>query len=193
MNFTQDWFTYNIPHLTELMGLLPERKRFLEIGCFEGRATCWFLEHALDDDGTMVCIDPFEGSMEHASMDLSDLYKRFQQNVYSVLKPEQHLATFTQPSAKVLRTLDLQFDFIYIDGDHTAPAVLTDACMAWPLLKKGGIMLFDDYLWGDVPALMPIAKSAPKKNAVKTFNLSIKGLRFVLTLYLPYLFRWIFQ
>ena len=147
MNFTQDWFTYNIPHLEQLMGLLPERKRFLEIGCFEGRATCWFLEHALDDDGTMVCIDPFEGSMEHASMDLSDLYKRFQQNVYSVLKPDQHLATFTEPSDKVLRTLDLQFDLIYIDGDHTAPAVLVDACLSWPLLKQGGIMVFDDYHW----------------------------------------------
>jgi predicted O-methyltransferase YrrM len=41
------------------------------------------------------------------------------------------------------------FDFIYIDGSHTAKDVLTDACMAWPLLKQGGLMVFDDYLWGD--------------------------------------------
>jgi len=27
--------------------------------------------------------------------------------------------------------------------------VLTDACMAWPLLKQGGLMVFDDYLWGE--------------------------------------------
>ena len=47
-----------------------------------------------------------------------------------------------------------QFDFIYIDGSHTAPDVMTDACMAWGLLKKGGIMLFDDYLWQDVPGLL---------------------------------------
>ena len=39
------------------------------------------------------------------------------------------------------------FDFIYIDGSHTAKNVLTDACMAWPLLKRGGFMVFDDYLW----------------------------------------------
>ena len=81
MNFTQDWFSYNIPHLEQLVGLLPERKRFLEIGCFEGRATCWFLEHALDDDGEIVCIDPFTGSMEHEQMDLSSLYKTFNRNV----------------------------------------------------------------------------------------------------------------
>jgi hypothetical protein len=41
------------------------------------------------------------------------------------------------------------YDFIYIDASHTAPDVLTDACMAWPLLKKDGVMVFDDYLWGE--------------------------------------------
>jgi predicted O-methyltransferase YrrM len=39
------------------------------------------------------------------------------------------------------------YDFIYIDGSHTAKDVLTDACMAWPLLKPKGVMVFDDYLW----------------------------------------------
>lgn len=41
------------------------------------------------------------------------------------------------------------YDFIYIDGSHRAPDVLTDACMAWPLLKPKGLMVFDDYMWGD--------------------------------------------
>lgn len=41
------------------------------------------------------------------------------------------------------------YGFIYIDGSHIARDVLTDACMAWPLLQKGGIMVFDDYLWGE--------------------------------------------
>ena len=40
------------------------------------------------------------------------------------------------------------YDFIYIDGSHVAKDVLTDACMAWPLLKPAGFMVFDDYLWG---------------------------------------------
>ena len=41
------------------------------------------------------------------------------------------------------------FDFIYIDGSHIAKDVLTDACMAWPLLKPKGLMVFDDYMWGN--------------------------------------------
>jgi predicted O-methyltransferase YrrM len=41
------------------------------------------------------------------------------------------------------------YDFIYIDGSHIAKDVLTDATMAWPLLKPKGMMVFDDYMWGN--------------------------------------------
>jgi hypothetical protein len=37
------------------------------------------------------------------------------------------------------------FHFIYIDGDHHSSFVLEDAILTWRLLKKDGIMLFDDY------------------------------------------------
>ena len=150
MKFSQDWFTYNIPHLEHLMKMLPARKRFLEIGCFEGRATCWFLEHALDTDGQIVCIDPFTGSMEHEDMDLSDLYKTFSSNVDEVRKETQDIWVrkgFSYSKLAELIENQYTFDFIYIDGSHTAADVLIDACMSWPMLKKGGIMLFDDYHW----------------------------------------------
>lgn len=39
------------------------------------------------------------------------------------------------------------YDFIYIDGDHTASTVISDAVLAWELLKVNGIMAFDDYEW----------------------------------------------
>ncbi len=34
-----------------------------------------------------------------------------------------------------------------MDGSHQAPDVLADAVFAFPLLKVGGLMIFDDYLW----------------------------------------------
>lgn len=52
------------------------------------------------------------------------------------------------------------FDFIYIDGSHIAKDVLTDACMAWPLLKPKGIMVFDDYMWGDPRDILHRPKAA---------------------------------
>jgi hypothetical protein len=51
----------------------------------------------------------------------------------------------------VLRGLSGPFDLVYVDGSHRAADVLADAVLSWPLLKNGGIMLFDDYLWQQDP------------------------------------------
>jgi predicted O-methyltransferase YrrM len=45
------------------------------------------------------------------------------------------------------------FDIIYIDGDHTSASVLEDAILAWPLLKRGGTLIFDDFYWGDISSI----------------------------------------
>ena len=36
---------------------------------------------------------------------------------------------------------------IYIDASHYAVDVVTDAVLSFKLLKAGGILIFDDYLW----------------------------------------------
>jgi len=163
MNFSQDWFSHNIPNFQYVKALLPSCKRILEIGCFEGRATCWMLENLLDDDGKITCVDTFQGSAEHTSLDLSDLFARWKGNVEWVRKEGQVCSAYVGKSHKVLGHLIAEeelYDFIYIDGSHTAPDVMTDACMAFGLLKTGGIMLFDDYLWSDMPGLLNRPKIA---------------------------------
>ena len=47
------------------------------------------------------------------------------------------------------------FDFAYIDGSHTAYDVLQDAILVHPLLKVGGIIIFDDFGWKDPNNLHP--------------------------------------
>jgi predicted O-methyltransferase YrrM len=42
----------------------------------------------------------------------------------------------------------MEFDFIYVDGDHVRDQVARDAENAYKVLKSGGIMIFDDYTWG---------------------------------------------
>ena len=37
------------------------------------------------------------------------------------------------------------FDLVFIDGGHKSDEVLQDAVLCWPLLKPGGVMVFDDY------------------------------------------------
>lgn len=156
-SFTQDWFHWAPPVLEQLAPLLPARKRFLEIGSFEGRSTVWFVEHMLEDRGVVVAIDTWEGGEEHqaANLNMGSVEDRFDANVRIVTEkfPQRYVSKSKSTSVLALAgLLDEQsdpFDFIYVDGSHTAKDVLTDAVMAWPLLNTGGLMVLDDYFWGE--------------------------------------------
>ena len=150
--FTKNWFGWGPQVWPDIIKFLPERKAFLEIGSFEGRSTVWTVENMMEDGGEIYCIDTWGGSEEHVKGELDGAEDRFHQNI-SVLRtkfPNRAVVSFKSTSVEALAGLlthKKQFDFIYIDGSHVAKDVLTDACMAWPLLKKDGIMAFDDYLW----------------------------------------------
>ena len=150
MKFTQDWFSNNIPNFEQCGRILNETKSCLEIGSFEGRATCWMLENLVDPYGHMVCVDTFEGGEEHAGLDLSDLRKTFNSNVAEVLGTSQTLEVVDKISWKALCEFagKKTFDFIYVDGSHQTADVLLDACLSFKLVKPGGIILFDDYAGG---------------------------------------------
>jgi predicted O-methyltransferase YrrM len=148
MKFTQDWFSNNIPNFEAAKQVIPSNKRILEIGCFEGRSTCWMLENMLADDGTIYCVDTFKGGQEHSNLNLTNLRKVFEENVYIAQKLNQEVNVIEKLSSKALATLitkETEFDFIYVDGSHEMMDVLTDAVMAFKVLKPGGVMLFDDY------------------------------------------------
>jgi len=140
--FTADWFDANIPHWNEwLSGLKGQsRLRILEVGCFEGRATVWLAQNVIGSGGgTIDCVDLFAPDPVHG-----DYHARFRANTaaYALLIRE-----YAGRSFDVLRSIEGDYDLIYIDGDHTAFGVLADGVLCWPLLKIGGLMIFDDYEW----------------------------------------------
>jgi predicted O-methyltransferase YrrM len=164
--FTQDWFHWAPEVWTQLIPHLPGRKRFLEIGSFEGRSTAWIVENMLEDDGLLVCVDTWEGGEEHGAENMGSVHERFIHNI-GVLEekyPARNVGHYKDTSTRALAMFIHEewnpFDFIYIDGSHVAKDVLTDACMAWPLLKQGGFMVFDDYLWTNVAGILHRPKVA---------------------------------
>ena len=147
MKFTQDWFSHNIPNFELCMQAIgEERSNFLEIGSYEGRSTCWLLQNGLSDDGVITCIEPFVGVSGFQNLDLMET---FEDNTFEAKKKSQYLETYKTDSfhalAYIVSEHGNEYDFIYVDGDHSPSTVLSDACMAWGLLRKGGVMLFDDY------------------------------------------------
>ena len=164
--FTQDWFNWAPAVWEQLIPMLPEGetygiadrgvRHFLEIGSFEGRSAVWIAENMMQQGDTLTCIDTWEGGEEHGEEDMGSVYGRFTHNMQLLQSKKAiglsvHMGTSIEQLAHWLVEAPEDhptFDFIYIDGSHTAPDVLTDACMAWPLLKAGGLMVFDDYAWG---------------------------------------------
>ena len=157
--FTKDWFEWAPAVWEQLTPLLPKKfdRSFLEIGSFEGRSMVWIAGNMMNPSDVLHCIDTWEGGEEHSEEDMAAVEARFDHNRNLVhlnhdVDVHKHKGTSTQHLAHWLVEDPKDhptFDFIYIDGSHVAKDVLTDACMAWPLLKQGGIMVFDDYMWGE--------------------------------------------
>jgi hypothetical protein len=111
----------------------------------------------LHQNGNLVAVDTFKGSQEHQNLNLDNLYIQWKLNTEQARKKGQYVTAYKGTSYQMLGRLiaeQQEFDFIYIDGSHTAPDVITDAVMAWGMLRKNGIMLFDDYVWQDVPGIL---------------------------------------
>jgi SAM-dependent methyltransferase len=159
--FSTDWLTPHLPIWEEHLSPYRGRPglRFLEIGTFEGRATCWLLENVLTDPSSrLFAIDPFKpfylthwkhgfpGKAGYPPPVTIRFEERFDANMEEADAGER-LVKMKGASAELLRTLPLaSFDFAFVDGSHAPADVLRDAVEAWDLLKEGGILAFDDYL-----------------------------------------------
>jgi predicted O-methyltransferase YrrM len=153
--FSNDWFVGNIPVWDALIPRY-EPKRIIEIGSYEGRSTCHLIEKLSDTRAIEIhCIDSWEGGVEHDRVEMSSVEMRFDKNIQIAAgkaknppKIVKHKSFSNAALAKLLTTEPpSSFDLIYIDGSHQAPDVLTDCVMAFQLLRKGGLMIFDDYIW----------------------------------------------
>jgi predicted O-methyltransferase YrrM len=136
--FSQDWFsTKKQQFQTLLRPLAGTPCKLLEIGCHEGRASCWLLQNiATHPDARTTCIDTV-------------LQPSFHANISAAGGADK--VTFVHGmSRSVLRETSFnQYDFVYVDANHTTVEVLEDAVLSFRLLKIGGILAFDDYKWDD--------------------------------------------
>ena len=138
--FTQDWFTPNIPIWESALAPYKDKPNlnYLEVGLYEGRASLWTLENILSHPSSgLTGIDLFDG----------ELKERFFQNL-ARSGMEERATILIESSQTAMRTLPLEsFDIIYIDGSHATADVLEDAVLSYRLLKPGGVLIFDDYQW----------------------------------------------
>jgi predicted O-methyltransferase YrrM len=146
-----NWFEQGAVNYFNLM--LPKRFAnkplldFLQIGTYTGDASEWLMENIITDSSSWLTdVDTWYGSEEEAHKvldwkEIEDYYDERMSSYSNVCKIKGHSKEFLS-SCK-----EDYYDFIYIDGDHTAAGVYSDATLAWKCLKKNGLMAFDDYRW----------------------------------------------
>jgi hypothetical protein len=148
-----NWFVgqqYNFEaQLSHLKG--KPNLKFLQIGAYTGDASVWLLENILTEQSSFLLdIDTWAGSneSEHNQINFDKVYEYYKER----MKPYANVRSVRNNSDNFFRNNKTEFDFIYIDGDHTAEQVARDAESAWKLLKSDSILAFDDYGWGkDLP------------------------------------------
>jgi cephalosporin hydroxylase len=151
--FGEDWFTRFHPLWNTILAQY-QPKRYLEVGSYEGRSVC----HVIDTCSVfgpmdVYCIDTWLGGVEHKGRDFVEVEDLFDRNVALQIEHAQNPVNLHKRKglshvelAKLIAEGVEKFDFIYIDGSHKAVDALTDGVMAFPLLKDGGVLIFDDYL-----------------------------------------------
>lgn len=168
-SFTQDWFSNHIPSWERIVSRVRPR-RLIEIGCYEGRATSYMIQRCSEFGPlSLCCIDTWSGSVDLSPAQMAGVEDRFDNNVSLALSKTATAVNFRKlklPSSsaliQLLSTGEKHYDLIYIDGSHTAPDVLLDAVLAFRLLRIGGVMILDDYLWTMEPQKRVDLLNAPK-------------------------------
>ncbi len=143
---------------TTIDALKPEV--IFEVGVWLGQSSFNMLDRALSHNkaASLICIDTWLGSPEHwsnpewkESLRLKDgrpdIYSLFVDNVRAKGLAD-HIVPLSMTSlqaAKILKSLEMSADLIYLDGAHDKDEVLADINNYWQFLPVGGCMVGDDY------------------------------------------------
>lgn len=154
-SFDFDWTTWNFPNWIRL--LAPYRAgatRALEIGSWEGRSALFFLNYL--PRARLTCIDSFEGGKEHhTGIDsknyLRKVERRFDSNTRAFASRIEKIKARSSQALAELGVRRRRYDVCYVDGSHAAADAYSDAVLVWPLMTRNGLVIFDDYLWTEMP------------------------------------------
>ena len=170
-NFSNKWFLNNFDIFNFF---LPKDKKskfeYLEVGCFEGLSSFFVLSEYKAVNAILLDIwDMPNPNSKTLSNNFNLVEKAFDDNLsgfnFTKIKDDSVIAM------RKLFKHEKSFDFIYIDGSHNGEDILSDAIEAFKILKKNGLIFFDDFLQHD------------KNRALQSYE----GIEKFLTLYSNYL------
>lgn len=132
----------------------------LEIGVHEGRSACLVIER-MPIDGLYVGVDPFLSPA---------IEQRARENIRASAETRgvRHVVHTRPFDAAIAANLVHHgpFDLLYVDGPKDRASLLAICRRAFPLVKPGGAMIFDDAYWNDVEHRVDLNVLAPAGEAI---------------------------
>ena len=159
-HFTTAWFSETTENAWEKIVPMVMPRRVLEVGSFEGASACYLIRRYAQHFAFEIhCIDSWQGGEEHQGLDMAAVERRFDENLAQASSAAAHPVSLHKHKGSsdnelarlIARGYRNYFDLAYIDGSHQAPDVLFDAVAAFRLVRPGGLIIFDDYLWTGAP------------------------------------------
>jgi len=123
---------------------------YVEIGCWHGGSAAYVAEHVLSThvDSVGYGIDPYGHNRKHDPDKIEEI--RLEAHAVVAATGFQNWNWIRKPSIEALSnwvplTGGQEIDCLYIDGRHEAFCAVLDFALAWPWLKPGATVIFDDY------------------------------------------------
>ncbi len=161
---------YDEAFLQSVYARVPRPQLIAEVGSWLGRSAIEAANYYTRrgwQDFTLICIDTWLGSAEHwlqpgLARNLPRIngypvyYEQFLSNLALAGLSEQilPLPQTSLNASRILFSLALSFDWVYLDASHDQMDVLMDLSMYWPLVKPGGALFGDDVHWRGVRAAL---------------------------------------
>ncbi len=168
----------------------------LEVGSFLGFSTRWLLEVSSAWDAKVTAIDPnirhriFDNPREFVESlnsqfyperleivtgffgEFSNEYAYYDYEQYEPKRDKEFVDVLLKEREVINENWDRKFDFIFIDGDHSYEATMTNFAIAIKLLNPGGCIAFHDTVsWDGVnQALKQLAKKYKNKARVRIYG-----------------------
>jgi broad specificity phosphatase PhoE/predicted O-methyltransferase YrrM len=153
---TQRWFSAQeqvwdrliLPKMIDQKSKTNGKLSMLELGSWEGASASWLLTNGCNShaESSLVCVDHYDMLRTPAGIQRAE---KFQHNMRltGLWHKVQLIVNFTVPALHQLLQQKREWDFVYVDASHEAADTLLDAMLAWKGVKKGGLLVFDDYEW----------------------------------------------
>ena len=141
---SEDYFSINVYYWDLILNKYFKEFSYLEIGSWEGSSALYILNNYKTKK--VYCVDVWDKDEKY-----EELYKKnFNNFLHNMEEFKDRYFFFKERSDDFFKKNDEYFDLIYIDGTHESFQVDKDINNAWKFLNLNGIIICDDFFYGNL-------------------------------------------